>query len=359
MRMPVVFSREHVAHRVDTGLWVGVSIPTEEVAGRLDAIMAAMSIAGRVVVPPSSHDDAVLNSVHDPLMVEYMRTAHQTWLDWGYSEDPGQTDVTAYAFPLPSMLGHLPLRLPLSPGALAGVYAMDTMTPIGAGTFAAARVAVDVAQSAAIIVAEQGGAAYAACRPPGHHAGSSFFGGSCYLNNAAVAAETLVGAGFGRVGVIDIDAHHGNGTQEIFYSRADVVYLSIHVDPGAGWFPHFMGYSDEIGNGPGEGYNVNLPLAPGAGDSEWLDGIDRLLEFMSGVGADVLVVSLGVDAAESDPESPLRVSETGYEEAGKRISSLGLPTVFVQEGGYVLESIGDLVGATLDGFESEWKDQSE
>ncbi|MEX0795758.1 MAG: histone deacetylase family protein [Acidimicrobiia bacterium] len=359
MRMPVVFSPEHVTHRVDTGSWVGVAIPTEEVAERLDAIMRAMVKSGRAVVAPTSHDDTVLKSVHQPGMVEYMRTAHRAWLDWGYSDDPGQPDVTAYAFPIASMLGSLPLRLPVSPGALAGVYAMDTMTPIGEGTFEAARAAVDVAQSAADIVAEHREAAYAACRPPGHHAGSSFFGGSCYLNNAAAAAESLIGAGLGKVGVIDIDAHHGNGTQEIFYSRADVAYSSIHVDPGAGWFPHFVGYADETGTGPGEGFNCNRPLSPGTGDSEWLDGLDRLLDFVTAVRADALVVSLGVDAAESDPESPLRVSESGYGEAGIRIGSLGLPTVFVQEGGYVVETIGDLVGSTLDGFESAWKEKSD
>lgn len=359
MRIPVVYSPEHATHRVDTGSWVGVPIPTEEVAGRLDAILKAMKTAGRRVVAPTPHDDTVLHSVHQPAMVEYMRTAYRVWLTWGYSDDPGQPNVTAYAFPTAAMMGGLPLRLPASPGALAGVYAMDTMTPIGEGTFEAARAAVDVALSAAEIVVESREAAYAACRPPGHHAGTSFFGGSCYLNNAAVAAECLIGAGLGKVGLIDIDAHHGNGTQEIFYSRSDVAYSSIHVDPGAGWFPHFVGYSDETGTGPGEGFNLNVPLAPGSGDSDWLDGLEKILGFVADSGAAALVVSLGVDAAESDPESPLRVSELGYGEAGKRIGSLGLPTVFIQEGGYVVETIGDLVGATLDGFELAWKEKGD
>ena len=237
-----------------------------------------------------------------------------------------------------------------SPGALAGVYAMDTMTPIGRGTWEAARAAVDVAQTAAAI-ATRGKPAYALCRPPGHHAGSRFFGGSCYLNNAAVAAETMRAGGMNTVAIIDIDAHHGNGTQEIFYERGDVVYASVHVDPGEGWFPHFVGFADEMGVGAGVGANLNVPVAPGSGDETWLSSLDEALSFLSESECEGLVVSLGVDAAAVDPESPLEVTEAGFEEAGRQMASLRLPTVLVQEGGYDLDTIGSLVESALSGFE--------
>lgn len=351
MSVTVVYSPAHALHTVDTGSWVGVEIPTEEVGERAERIRTVMEGSGRVLVGPAGHDDEVLLAVHEPAMVDYMRTAHDDWVSWGYDDEPGQPNVVGYAFPTPGLLGGRPLRLPRSPGARAGVYAMDTMTPIGPGTFAAARAAVDVAQTAAVL-ATTAGAAYALCRPPGHHAGPGFFGGSCYLNNAAVAAEAMLRTGMGRVAIVDVDAHHGNGTQEIFYGRGDVVYTSIHVDPAEGWFPHFVGHADERGSGHGAGANLNLPLAPGTGDAEWLEALDIAIDLVDGASVDGVVVSLGVDAEVSDPESPLRVTEFGYTDAGRRIASLDLPTVFVQEGGYVLDTIGGLVDATLGGFEA-------
>jgi acetoin utilization deacetylase AcuC-like enzyme len=230
---------------------------------------------------------------------------------------------------------------------------MDTMTQIGEGTFDGARAAVDVAQTAADLIVAGAASAYAACRPPGHHAGRGFFGGSCYLNNAAVAAQTLRNGGFDRVAVIDVDAHHGNGTQQIFYERPDVVYGSVHVDPAAGWFPHFVGHADETGSGEGTGANLNVPIEPGQGDVRWLGGIDAAVDFARTAGVAAVVVSLGVDAAISDPESPLQITEAGFAQAGERVASLKLPTVFVQEGGYDLTTLGVLVQATLDGFDHE------
>lgn len=353
--MKVVYTEKHMSHSADTGTWVGVTIPSEEVPERIERILTRLRSPGYEVVPAVEHDDRILFEVHDQDMIEYMRTAWDRWIDWGYGDDPGQDQVAAYAFPTAAFLGDLPLRHPKSPGALAGTYAMDTMTQIGEGTFEAARAAVDVAQTAADIVASGDPAVYAACRPPGHHAGRAFFGGSCYLNNAAVAATTLRDAGHERVAIIDIDAHHGNGTQEIFYRRRDVVYASVHVDPGEGWFPHFMGFAEELGAGDGTGFNLNMPISPGVGDEAWLSGLDTLMTFVEVHRPSALVVSLGVDAAASDPESPLQITEMGYNGAGKAIGSLDLPTVFVQEGGYDLDTIADLVAATLDGFATERK----
>ncbi len=351
MRTPVVYSPDHASHDADTGTWVGVIIPSEEVPARIETIVATLRASGREVVPAVSHDDSVLKAVHDADFVEYLRGAYEHWVAWGYLDDPGQPQVTAYAFPTERFLAPHPLRLPTSPGALAGVYAMDTMTQIGKGTFAGARAAVDAAQTAADLIIADSSSAYAACRPPGHHAGAGFFGGSCYLNNAAVAAQTLHDAGLGRVAIIDLDAHHGNGTQQIFYERPDVLYCSVHVDPAHGWFPHFVGHADETGSGDGHGANLNVPIEPGQGDEAWLEGVDAIIDFTRTGEAVALVVSLGVDAAISDPESPLQITEAGFFKAGERVGSLGLPTVFIQEGGYDLATLGALVQATLDGFD--------
>jgi acetoin utilization deacetylase AcuC-like enzyme len=225
------------------------------------------------------------------------------------------------------------------------------MTLIGPGTWDAARAAVDSALTAVDLVAAGAPYAYACCRPPGHHVCRACYGGSCYLNNSAAAAAALSDRLGGPVAVLDIDAHHGNGTQEIFYDRGDVLVGSVHVDPGAGWFPHFVGFADETGSGDGASANKNLPLAPGAGDEPWLDAVNELAEWARTAGATSLVVPLGVDAAPGDPESPLRVSAAGFRRAGRLLGGLGLPTVLVQEGGYDLESLGQLVREALLGVE--------
>jgi acetoin utilization deacetylase AcuC-like enzyme len=224
------------------------------------------------------------------------------------------------------------------------------MTLIGPGTWQAARAAVDVALTAADLVADGATSSYALVRPPGHHATRRAFGGSCYLNNAAVAAQRLRDRDAARVAIVDIDAHHGNGTQAIFYDRADVFYGSVHVDPGAGWFPHFVGFADELGRDAGAGSTHNIPLAPGTGDEGWLAALDALLARLALFRPDALVVSLGVDAAGVDPESPLEVSTDGFGGAGERLAALGRPTVLVHEGGYELARLGVDTVAVLSAF---------
>jgi acetoin utilization deacetylase AcuC-like enzyme len=230
------------------------------------------------------------------------------------------------------------------------VYCYDTMTLIGPGSWPAIRGATHAARTAVDLVAEGAPSAYALTRPPGHHATRSAYGGSCYLNNAAIAAQALREADFADVAIIDIDAHHGNGTQAIFYQRPDVFTASVHVDPGAGWFPHHVGFADETGRDAGLGRNLNLPLEPGSGDTLWLAAIEHAAAAAADFGASALVIPLGVDAAIDDPESPLQVSIEGYHRAGEVLGALKLPTVVVQEGGYHLATLGHLVGATLDGL---------
>ena len=347
--MPVVWSDDCRRHEPGGEVWVGVRTPGTEVPERADAILDALREAGARVVPAERHPDTRLLEVHDAALLEYLATAWEDWAEAGLDRDPGQDRVVPYVFAHAGLTSGRPAAVPAAVWARPGSFTYDTMTLVGPGTWPAARAAVDTALTAAGLVVDGAPAAYALCRPPGHHACRACFGGSCYLNNAAVAAAYLAAAVDGPVAVLDVDAHHGNGTQELFYDRADVLVGSVHVDPGAGWFPHFLGFADETGTGDGEGANLNLPLAPGAGDDAWVEAVERLAAWSRGAAA--LVVSLGVDAAAGDPESPLAVTPAGFREAGRAIGRLGVPTVLVQEGGYDLPTLGTLVLEVLLGVE--------
>jgi acetoin utilization deacetylase AcuC-like enzyme len=350
MTLTAVWSEGYLAHDANWLVWAGTRLPGDEEADRALILKGALEQAGIPIVAAETHHRSNIEAVHEPAMIDYLESAHTRWIEAGYAEDPGVDRVVAYAFPHHGAFGKYPAREPTSRAAMAGVYCMDTATVIGPGTYAGARAAVDGALTAAGLVLDSASAAYAPVRPPGHHAGSSYFGGSCYLNSAAVAAEWLARSGAGKVAVLDIDAHHGNGTQEIFYERADVGYVSTHVDPGEGWFPHWCGFADETGAGEGSRANLNLPMAPGSGDAEFEARLDEACNWLSRFGPEVLVVSLGVDAGAADPESPLRVTNEGFRSAGRRIERLGLPTVLIQEGGYHLASLGSDVVAILSAF---------
>ena len=345
--IPVVWSDAHRLHDPESGVWIGLPEPADEVPARADAIRDALVEAGARILPAEAHDDDAPLAVHDRGLVEFLRTAHERWVETGLDRDPGQPAVVGYLFPTPGFLAEVVPRAPASIAARTGAWCYDTMTVVSGGTWAAARAAVDTALTAADLVLDGVRASYACCRPPGHHVTRSAFGGSCYLNNAAIAAQHLRDHGIGRVAVLDLDAHHGNGAQAIFWHREDVLTASVHVDPAAGWFPHFLGFADE--SRPG---NLNVPVEPGAGDDAWLAAIERLVEAARGHGSQALVVPLGVDAAAGDPTAPLAVTEDGFREAGRLVGSLGLPTVVVQEGGYVLETVGRLVRAVLEGLEA-------
>jgi acetoin utilization deacetylase AcuC-like enzyme len=349
MSIPVVWSPETRRHEPMREVWVGVPTDGTEVPARVDRILEALG--GRERVEAAAHDDEILHRVHDPALVEHLRTILAEWAKGPYEEIVGQDRVVPYVFPTAAMTQGMPVTRAAATHGRAGQFGYDTMTLVGPGTWEAARAAVDCALTAVDLVTSDGGptAAYALCRPPGHHVTRQGYGGSCYLNNAAVAAEALRDAGHATVAVVDLDAHHGNGTQAIFWERGDVRYGSLHVDPGAGWFPHFFGHAHENGAGDGAGATRNLPLAEGTGDGPWLQAVQELASFAE--GADALVVSLGVDAAADDPESPLQVTADGYAGAGRILGSLGLPSVVVQEGGYHLDTIGGLVAAYLGGHE--------
>jgi acetoin utilization deacetylase AcuC-like enzyme len=305
--------------------------------------------AGHRVAEAATDPDGLLSTVHEPALLEFLRTAAARWETGEYAELVGQERVVPYLFPTPAMTAGLPTRPAVAVHADAGRFGYDTMTLVGPGTWEAARAAASCAAEAAGLVTAGEPLAYALCRPPGHHATPGGYGGSCYLNNTAVAVEALRAGGAERVGVVDLDAHHGNGTEAIFYARGDVLYGSVHVDPGAGWFPHVVGFADETGAGAGAGATRNLPLPEGTGDGPWLEGVTALADWVVDGGCDALVVSLGVDAAADDPESPLMVTAAGYRSAGARLRETALPAVVVQEGGYHLPTLGELVAAYLGG----------
>jgi acetoin utilization deacetylase AcuC-like enzyme len=349
--MPVVWSDRCRLHDPGGEIFVGVRSPGTEVVARADVILAALAEADAHVVDAERHPDEDLLAVHDGGLLEFLESAWDAWNDAELERERHQDRVVPYVFAHAALTSGRPAAVPTAVWARTGYFAYDTMTLIGPGTWEAARAAVDSALTAADLVAAGAASAYACCRPPGHHVCRACYGGSCYLNNSAVAAAALANELGGSVAVLDIDAHHGNGTQEIFYERGDVLVGSVHVDPGAGWFPHFVGFADETGSGDGAGANKNLPLPPGAGDEPWLDAVNELADWARTAGATSLVVPLGVDAAAGDPESPLRVTARGFRRAGRILGGLGLPTVLVQEGGYDLESLGQLVREVLLGVE--------
>src|SRR3954469_14653371 len=346
--VPVVWSPQTRRHDPRHEVWVGVATEGTERAARVDAILEALRAAGHDLGEAAPQPDDALLDVHDLELIDFLRTAAERWTAGPYAALVGQERVVPYLFPTPAMTAGLPVRSAVAIHADAGRFAYDTMTLVGPGTWDAVRAAVDCAVQAAGLVSGGASLAYALCRPPGHHATPAGFGGSCYLNNAAVAAAALRRSGAARVGIVDLDAHHGNGTAAIFYARADVLYGSVHVDPASGWFPHVVGHAEEIGAGDGVGATRNLPLPPGTEDDDWLAAVHELAGWVAG-SCDALVVSLGVDAARDDLESPLLVSEEGYRQAGAVLGGTGLPAVLVQEGGYHLPSLGGLVAAYVAG----------
>ena len=349
LSIPVVWSDDHRLHEPGAEIWVGVRTPAAETAPRAEAILEALAAAGAEVVPAVRHCDAPIEAVHDSALLAFLASAWRDWEAAGLPEDPGQDRVVPYIFPHPGLIGPLAPLVPAAMWARPGAFCFDTMTLIGPGTWEAARGAADAALTAADLVSGGRRAVYACCRPPGHHVTRSAYGGSCYLNNAAIVAERLRELGAARVGIVDIDAHHGNGAQSIFWERNDVFTGSVHVDPETGWFPHYLGMAAELGAGVGSGANRNVPLPPGAGDADWLRGVAEIVQAARSNGAEALVLALGVDAAGGDPESPLQVTAAGYREAGRIVANKGLPCVVVQEGGYDVASIGELVLATLEG----------
>ncbi|WP_313349436.1 histone deacetylase family protein [Paracoccus sp. (in: a-proteobacteria)] len=341
--MKTIFSELHSLQSVETEFYRGKWVDAFEIPRRAELVLAQVELAGLgPVVAPDSFDLAPVLAVHDRDFVRFLETAWQAW-----SAEVGPIPAYPNIWP-PRRSRMIPTR---RPGAELGRYAVDMSSPVLEGTWAAARAAVDCALTGARLIDAGEGAAFALCRPPGHHAGRDYFGGYCFLNNAAIAARYFRDGGARRVAVLDIDYHHGNGTQDIFYDRADVLTVSIHGDP-VQEYPYYIGFADETGEGAGAGCNLNLPLPWGSDFTAWSAELDKGLERIADFAPDRLVVSLGVDTFEEDPISHFRLRSADYPQIGRRIGELGLPTLFVMEGGYAIEAIGVNAVAVLSGFES-------
>lgn len=339
--MKVAYSPLHARHAGGVELYRGALVPTFEVPERAEIIRAALVAAGHELVGPREIAEPRLLRIHDAEFVEFLRGAHARWLAEGR-----EGHMIPSGFPARGLRRD---RRPSGISGSLGYFAFDASTPIVAGTWDAALAAAQCAMTAAAIVAEGARAAYALCRPPGHHAARSTYGGYCYLNNAALAAQALRDAGCGRVSVIDVDYHHGNGTQEIFWERDDVQFISLHGDPETE-YPWFMGYADERGAGRGEGHTLNLPLPLGTRWDAYRAALDAALDAIGRYAPDALVVSLGVDTFEADPISGFKLTGPDYARLGACLAGIRLPTVLVQEGGYATAEIGDNVAGVLGAF---------
>ena len=342
--MDVFFHPDQLRHEPRFFLMRGQVVRHFEVPARAMALLEAVREAGLRVVAPTPVDQALLSTVHSPDYLAFLRDGYAAWRAL---PDAGE-EIVPNIHPTPEMLAQGGRA---GPGmvARAGWHLADTACAIGEHAWSAARAAAAGAAAAAQRVLAGARAAYALTRPPGHHAYAARAGGHCYLNNAAIAAEALLRGGAARVAVLDIDVHHGNGTQGIFWERGDVLTVSVHGDPD-GLYPWYVGRAEERGSGAGDGCNLNLPLPPGTEDGPWLAAIDTGIAAIRRFRPDALVLALGFDPSVEEPLGSLRIGDDGFARAARAAAALDLPTVITQEGGYAVAALGRLFGRFLAGW---------
>jgi acetoin utilization deacetylase AcuC-like enzyme len=341
--METIFTEKHRLRDSKTELCGGELVEPFERPSRAEFIIERVRQVG--LGPVSDPDDFGMDpilAVHDAGFVDFLQTAWDDWVAEGFN---GEAMTTVW--PARRMSTHIPRHIE---GKL-GYYALSCETSISDGTWQAAYAAAQTALTGAERIRHGATSAFALCRPPGHHAAIDMFGGYCFLNNAAIAAQHLLDKGAERIAILDVDFHHGNGTQDIFYDRDDVLFLSIHGDPMDA-FPHFLGHEDETGSGAGEGFNVNYALPPGTGFPAWRAALTDALARVADYAPDVLIISLGVDTFETDPISFFKLTSDDFTTYGADIARLNLPTLFVMEGGYDIDEIGINAVNVLQGFES-------
>jgi acetoin utilization deacetylase AcuC-like enzyme len=349
--MKVVYSPRHLGHDVTHETYLGIAVPANEVPQRAEIIREALHADGGFeLTQPREHGAEPILAVHDAGLLRFVEEA------WAEAHDQAidRTFLVADTYPVRAMFEGMSdaaiarLREPRAIGGRTGWWGLDSSNPLVAGTYDAARSAVDVALTAADLVLEGEAAAYGLCRPPGHHAARSMAGGYCFFNNAAIAAEAITRRAGEPVAILDVDVHHGNGTQQIFWRRGEVFYASIHADP-ADLYPFFLGHADEIGEGPGEGATFNQPLPAGTGDGAYLAAVDRALDAIARTAGSTVVVSLGFDTFHRDPIGTFALTTAVYHEVGRRSAALGRHLVILQEGGYHRPSLGENARAWLRG----------
>ncbi|MBB5684679.1 histone deacetylase family protein [Sphingobium boeckii] len=334
--MKLFFDPRQLDHAPALELHNGGYVPYAEHPGRVKNMLARLT----ETEAPTDRGETPIARIHGPAYLAFLKSAHRQWVDAGRAGD-----ATGYVWPI---VGRRPLHLQRI-DAQFGQYSFDAASPVAAQTWDGAYWAAQTALAATDAVLNGAPAAFALCRPPGHHAGADYLGGYCYLNNVAIAAQAAIDAGKARVAILDVDYHHGNGTQDIFYDRGDVLFVSIHADPVTD-YPFFWGHADECGDGAGEGANLNIPLPRGTGMADYQVALKTALYSIAAFAPEVLLVSFGADTYEGDPISQFKLKTEDFTEIAAQISAADLPTVIVMEGGYATEALGDNVASFLSGF---------
>lgn len=341
--MLTVFSPRHRLHH-GSELKDGAVTPSFEAPQRADLVLARVqSTKLGEVIGERTFDRSCYVAAHSERYVAFLENAWSEWAATGRTHDA-----------LPLVWPVRDLAIQQEPGFIdgkLGFYAMDAGAPITAGTWDAVRSSANTALTAMDVVLEGARSAFALCRPPGHHAAREYMGGYCYLNNVAIAAERCLSQGARRVAILDVDFHHGNGTQNIFYDRADVLFVSIHGDPHV-CYPYFSGFRQETGTGQGEGFTLNCPLPQGTAWDRYREALEHALARVTAHQPDYLVISLGVDTFKDDPISHFLLTSDDFHRMGAQIAAAGIPTLFVMEGGYLVDDIGVNAVNTLQGFEA-------
>ena len=339
--MKTIYSDKHKLRNSATELYGGQLVEPFERPSRAEFIINRVREENLgPVLDPHDHGIEPVYRVHDKDYVDFMQVA---WEMWQAEKFAGEAIPTTWP------ARRMSQRVPEFIEGKLGYYAMAAETSISEGTWEAAYWSAQVALTGAAELRAGDSGVFALCRPPGHHSALDMYGGYCFLNNAAIAAQSFLDNGADRVAIVDVDFHHGNGTQDIFYKRNDVLFVSLHGDPSDA-FPHFLGYSDEKGEGEGVGFNVNYPMKPATGFEEWRGALADALGRVSKFAPDALVISLGVDTFENDPISFFKLKSDDFVSYGKDISNLQLPTLFVMEGGYDIDEIGINTVNVLQGF---------
>tara|TARA_B100000029_G_scaffold292292_1_gene285831 strand:- start:115 stop:1140 length:1026 start_codon:yes stop_codon:yes gene_type:complete len=340
--MKTVYSKKHTLRNSITELSGGELVRPFECPERIEYILAEISKRKLgPIIEPINQNLEIIYKVHDKKYVKFLESAWNEWTKEGF-----KGEAIPSVWPSRSMNSQI---IPNNIEGKLGYYCLANETSISKGTIEAAYESVNVALTAANIL-EKDKSIFALCRPPGHHASKDQYGGYCFFNNIAIAAEKLLEKGADKILILDIDFHHGNGTQKIFYDRSDVFFISLHGDPIEA-FPHFLGYADENGIGTGAGYNLNYPMPPNTSYIEWKTSLDKAINKVKSYNPDALLISLGVDTFENDPISFFKLKSDDYFDVGRKIATLNLPTLFVMEGGYAINEIGINTVNILEGFE--------
>jgi acetoin utilization deacetylase AcuC-like enzyme len=337
--MKAFFAEEQRRHDPKMFLSSGAPQPNPEKPERIVRLLDGARRAGCDILRPRDFGLAPIAAIHTPEYVEFLQNIFSRW----QRIEGASEEVIPNIHPLAREGAY-----PASAVGQAGYHMADTACPISADTWSSACFSAWTAVEAAEAVLAGARSAYALCRPPGHHAFADVAGGFCFLNNTAIAAQHLRGT-MKRVAILDVDLHHGNGTQGIFYARDDVLTVSLHADP-VRFYPFFWGHADERGKGRGLGYNLNLPLPRKSADEQFLEALSAGLRRIEAFAPDAVVVALGLDAFEGDPFGGLSVTTPGFARIAEQIAGLGLPSVIVQEGGYLCDALGDNLTSFLNGF---------